>query len=59
MTEKLGLIVLIHFEQPIDAIRLYLKETKLDLSLIGGEQGSPTIIPSSKFSQQIIKLNKD
>jgi len=44
------LIVLIHFEQPIDSIRLYLKDTKLNLSLNDGTEGSPIIIPSSKFA---------
>ena len=54
--EKLGLGVLICFEQPIDAIRLYLKDVKLNLRLIGGEEGFPIIIPSANLIKSVMSI---
>lgn len=52
-TEKLGFVILVVFEQPIEAIRVLLKDLELRVPLNNGEEGHPVCIPSQKLQRQI------
>jgi len=51
--EKMGFVALVTFDQPIDAIRVYMKDIEISVPLNNGEEGSPVYIPSEKLKATV------
>jgi hypothetical protein len=54
--DQVGLCAVMTFDQPIDAIRVYLKDLKMNLKLVGGEEGFPICIPSANLIKQVMAI---